>query len=623
MNLKFGSASTEKNMRIRKKPILTWFVGLNALCFLVIGCFFECDASSTKKEKETVEMLFSFESEAAVEPDSYASRDTIRLDRASKVKNKCLFWSNDKGPKSWVGLPVNLSDIKVYSALSFRMKAEAALVGGEVCVGFYKADGNNLMAHVEVMSEEWTSYQVPLGFMVGSVTFTPEEITQIRWALGDHPACDVWIDDVALVRGKEGARSWRASRKAKVCLDDPSMNLAFDAANSRVSVEGKGKNLYVEWDISEVRNWTNLAITALPEDIRSFSALKMSIKADRPVGKEVVEARFFHTDDVYFWASMPELTTKWRTVEIPLAYFTPVESPDPEHLEGLKLLCWKQEPLTIRIKNLELVKGKRGNRSWEPTEKDMLTRIFGEDGIKKALTFETRHFRVLANTRTVKGKFMKCMEGHHDFIQDILLLPELEEKVVAYIFRNRDDYKNFCVRSEGYTPQQAEWVHGHCTRNYFATYYRQPDTASIVYVLTQAMVGRTFGDYGGSWIRVGFAEYAEYMYRERDVAKEFAVVLKQRQFTPLREFLKMKSLLFTGENRKTKHGVSHYKQAAAFFAFMLKGPFAEKFVDAVTPILSRPMSSKKQIKCLEEVYGMSLEEIENEWVKWGKKLDRG
>ncbi|MFH2000826.1 MAG: hypothetical protein ABIK28_14190 [Planctomycetota bacterium] len=43
----------------------------------------------------------------------------------------------------------------------------------------------------------------------------------------------------------------------------------------------------------------------------------------------------------------------------------------------------------------------------------------------------------------------------------------------------------------------------------------------------------------------------------------------------------------------------------------------------VKKITGRELGSKGEIECLEDVYGMSLEEIEAEWVAWGKRIDKG
>lgn len=610
-------------MRRFMRRIITykWLLLIVWLC--ISPSFMESRAFSKTKKNATIETLFTFEDGEGPTQKNSASKTAIVSDSSSSKENSCLNWSLPKRQKSWIGFTVSLPDISRFSALSFRMRAERVLTESDMEVGFYKGDESHLSLFVDEIPDEWTTFTLPLGYMIRSEAFVPEDVDSIKWTFHSPPDCSVFLDDVALVCGEESESSWRSARKAEVVLGDPSAIHAFDADNSRIRIEGKGKkNLYLEWEIPEKTSFTRLTITALPEDIRVFKSLKVRIKADRPIRVGDFVVQFINTEDDYLSSQLPGLDTKWQTVELHLAYFNPRKSPDPERIKSLKLLSWIQEPATIRIKNLELIKGRKGIKSWEPTEKDQLTRIFGSDRVKKVLTIETDHFKVLTDTRAVKGKFIQCLEDHHDFIQKNLLFPPLKEKVTIYIFRSRDDYKRFCVRSGAYTKDEAERTAGHCNSRYFATYYKEPNSPIIVHELTHAMVYKTFGSYGGSWLHEGFAEYAEMAFKKRDIAKEFAVNLKNGQFTSLHDFLTIRSLAFSGNIKDSQSVSKLYTQAAAFFAFMRKGPFAESFEELATALTSRRLGSLGEIQCIESVYGMSLDEIEAKWIEWGKKIDK-
>lgn len=611
------------------KPVHSYFISsiscrmitLFLLCSVLTGA----EANSGVRAPLRDYTLCSFEEEGAeASLRTYRSEFSIFPQKAMKKGNHCLQWQIREGKKSWVALAVPTMDIRPYAVLRFRLNTDSKLTGSELEVCFSDRSKNCSSLFIGTLPEAWSSLSLPLGFMETQRSFDPEAVETVRWILHNPQECNLFLDDVELISGDEGDESWRSARNPKTDLSNPSFIFALDADKSQVRLSGKGKkSKAIEWSVSEKQEWARLTIRAFPEDIRTYRALSMMVMADRPVEEGEITLRFANSSMEYLYFQLPSLDKKWRKVNLPIPYFNRTSSVDPTRMKCLKMLSWNLEPMTMKIKKFELVKGKRGIHSWEPTESDRLARIFGEDRVKKVHEVETDHFTVLTDSKAVVGKFIQCLESHHDYVMNTLQLPPLKDKLPIYIFRSADDYRRFCVRTGVYTKEEAEDTAGHGSGRYFATYYMEPNSPVVVHELTHSLVYRSLGSDGGSWIHEGFAEYSEITFQNRDVAAEFSVNLRNREFTPLREFIAFQSLAFVDSKKDARKASKLYKQAAAFFAFLKKGPFADKFDEMAKSITSRHHGTEGEIKCLEKIYGMSLEDLEDQWVAWGKKRKRG
>jgi len=280
---------------------------------------------------------------------------------------------------------------------------------------------------------------------------------------------------------------------------------------------------------------------------------------------------------------------------------------------------WNVKPVTIHIKSLEFVKGRRKNDSWRPTEREKLALIFGADRVRKVKTLEAGNLILLTDTKAAQGALFKSLAGNLTFVCKTLGLPSLKEKLPIYIFRNEKAYSDFCQRYCGFSREEAEHTAGHGCSRYFATFYTQPNDPVVVHELTHSVVHRSLGTYGGSWFHEGFAVYVEMKFQKQNPASEFAVNLKNGNFTPLREFVGIRTLAFVKSKRDANKAARLYQQAGAFFAFLKEGPLSGRYGELAKTLTKNHTEPEDRPKILEKILGLSLEDVEKRWIKWGSR----
>ncbi|MHC5036017.1 MAG: hypothetical protein ACYTHM_01760 [Planctomycetota bacterium] len=531
----------------------------------------------------------------------------------------CLAWKIPEGRRSaWLDLSLIPRDIRWYSHLRFRLHAERPVPTEQLVIRFYDQGNNYLGIYLKEVPKGWSTVTVPLGYMWTAGAFDPQGIDYLEWLIFRPEAATLRLDDVELVTGPNLEASWRTGSTPKIDFNDPDRLFTVLVDNSRIHLAKiRRKKTALEWNIPAGKEWVRLMILSVPEDIRSYGAIRFVMMANRKVEKGELDLKIGSSPDDYLSCSLPALETRWSKVEITLPECRPHKSVDPTRIRTLRIVGWDLKAVTLRIQGLEFVKGKRKLSSWKPTEKELTARIFGASRVRKVKRVETAHFILQTDSRAALGKFRGSLEEVHDFVVKTLGLPPMKATLPIYIFANAKGYGDFCVNWAGYTQEKAEHTAGHGCARYFATYFTQPRDPVVVHELAHSMVHRTLGPHGGSWLHEGFAVYAECAFEKKDAAEDFRVSLRNGNFTPLAEFFRIQSLAFVEAKKDSSKASRLYLQAGAFFAFLKKGPLADKFETLIKTLTGNFTEAEDRGKIIEKILGMPLDQLEKRWVTWG------
>ncbi|MHC4778694.1 MAG: hypothetical protein ACYTFG_08990, partial [Planctomycetota bacterium] len=254
----------------------------------------------------------------------------------------------------------------------------------------------------------------------------------------------------------------------------------------------------------------------------------------------------------------------------------------------------------------------------KPTLQETKAIIFG-DRARKVSEVKTKHLILWTDSRAALGKFSGSLERTYEFVRKKLGLPHMKERLPIYIFQSAKSYQDFCVDYAGYDDDDAEHTAGHGCSRYFATYFTEPNDPVVAHELVHSIVHRVLGPHGGPWLHEGFAEYVESAYSRKDIVKLFSMHLKNGSYTPLSQFIGIKTLAFVETKRDSSKPSRLYQQAGAFFAFLNEGPFKDKYEELTRTLTKNDSEPEDRKKILEKIYGMELDELEKKWVEWGTK----
>jgi hypothetical protein len=234
----------------------------------------------------------------------------------------------------------------------------------------------------------------------------------------------------------------------------------------------------------------------------------------------------------------------------------------------------------------------------------------------------TEHYIVIGNSSGGKA-FAKKMEECYDTIQRLFPFDEVEGRKLmpVFLFRTPDQYYAYFSKRAGISIEQAERSKGHAWLDYYATWYEAPNDPVHIHEAThQIFENRLFLGGGGSWFQEGVAEYVETRPNERGNA---ARLVKKGRHTPLREFVKIPSLLMSSEEdaKGGDEAGDHYKQAALLIEFLRESKFGANGFAAFLEASGRARSNDVQAidAAAKTIYGVDLDGLDAEWQKWAER----
>ena len=234
----------------------------------------------------------------------------------------------------------------------------------------------------------------------------------------------------------------------------------------------------------------------------------------------------------------------------------------------------------------------------------------------------TKHYIVIGNSSGGRA-FAKKMEECYDTIQRLFPFPEVEGRKLmpVFLFRTPQQYYAYFSKRAKISLKEAERSKGHAWLDYYSTWYEAPNDPVHIHEAThQIFENRLFLNGGGSWFQEGVAEYVETRPNERgDAARR----VKKGEHTPLREFVKIPSLLMSAaeDQKGGDEAGDHYKQAALLIEFLRESKFGAKgfpaFLDAVGRARANDVAAIG--RAVQQIYAVDLDGLDREWQEWAKK----
>lgn len=234
------------------------------------------------------------------------------------------------------------------------------------------------------------------------------------------------------------------------------------------------------------------------------------------------------------------------------------------------------------------------------------------NGMNKPI--RTKHYIIMTNS-SAGTLFGRKMEEAYRTVQKIFPFPEVKERKLlpVFLFRLRDEYLDFSVKTSGMTKEAAGQSKGHATSDYYATYYDSPKDPVHIHEATHQIFQnrlRLWG--GGSWFQEGVAEYVSSSKNERKAFAKRAA--KDDKYIPFRNFVTIPSII----SNPYMDGGRSYLQAASLIEFLRDGKtHRDKFPRFLEEVGKLPRSKLDEIEAaVTKIYGTDLEGLEKEWVKF-------
>jgi hypothetical protein len=246
------------------------------------------------------------------------------------------------------------------------------------------------------------------------------------------------------------------------------------------------------------------------------------------------------------------------------------------------------------------------------------------DKTKLEETLRTAHYIILTNSSGGK-LFAKKMEECYDAIKKVYPFDEVAGRrlMPVFLFQDPDEYFAYFAKACDSTIEMARRSKGVSYRDFYATWYEAPGDPVHVHEATHQIFRNRLGlGGGGSWFQEGVAEYMSTKDNERGSA---ARAVKKGRHTPMAEFVKVQSLLFSTEKKESTSGESEassqYEQAALVVEFLRQSKFGkDKFQDYIHAVGIVPRNDVSAIEAaLKKVYGVDIAGLERELVEYCKK----
>jgi hypothetical protein len=545
---------------------------------------------------------------------------------------RALRWTlapSGAGKSSYLDLPVAAPpDLAKYRFLQFRIRLEGKRPGA-LEVRLENESGAYLSARVRGAGADWKTMSFDLESMDRDGKFDPAAVAWAAFIVFDSAAGSYLLDDVALVAkpspqavgpvGKAPAAGAKASRRVVADFEAAESEDFVDAHRctaARVPAGPKETGSVLAWTLRAATKSSYVEIYGIPADVRECRTLRFRIRADRPVTQSMSVRLEASTEDVLD-AEVKGIAAQWKTVEMRLPEMDVMGEFDPRRVRDLSFIFFEPPDAVVQIDDVELETAAGG---WRLTEPEMLVHAFGESRAKKVAKIPTKHFEIYTDSAAAQGKFPKALETAYEFSKKTLGLPEMDEPLPIYIFQNSNLYFDFAVRFAHWTKEEAEASAGHGSGRYFATYYQSPDAPTVIHELTHSLFHRTRGAMGGSWFQEGVAVYVEHVWQHQSAAEIFSANLRSGQFVRLADFMAIPVLLDVKDAKGGPRTADRlYLQAGAFYEFLVRGPLADA-ARGVIPVLARiPKSDEETPAFVANLFGLSLDEIEKQWIAWGSE----
>lgn len=234
----------------------------------------------------------------------------------------------------------------------------------------------------------------------------------------------------------------------------------------------------------------------------------------------------------------------------------------------------------------------------------------------------TAHYLVMTNS-SGGDRFAKQMELNYATIQKTYPFPEVPGRrlMPVFLFQDPNEYYAFCVKQFEWSMGEARKSKGVASGDFYATWYEAPQDPVHIHEATHQIFRNRLELRGaGSWYQEGVAEYIETKPNERnDIARR----VKNGEHTPLREFMRLESLLMSSSDDKSGDSAAslHYKQAALLIEFLRESKqYKEKFLDWLHAMGHTPDNDVAAIEAVfQRVYGLSIDQLDQELVKYCQK----
>jgi hypothetical protein len=267
-------------------------------------------------------------------------------------------------------------------------------------------------------------------------------------------------------------------------------------------------------------------------------------------------------------------------------------------------------------------------RDWKWTDAEAAERwkesVPNSDKKKLEETLRTAHYIILTNSSGGK-LFAKKMEECYEAIKKVYPFDEVPGRrlMPVFLFQDPDEYFAFFAKAFDETLEMARRSKGVSYRDFYATWYVEPGDPVHIHEATHQIFRNRLGlGGGGSWFQEGVAEYMSTKDNERGSA---ARAVKKGRHTPMAEFVKVPSLLFSTEKKENTSGESEassqYEQAALVVEFLRESKFGkDKFQDYIHAVGIVPRNDVSAINAaLKKVYGVDIAGLEHELVEYCKK----
>ncbi|MSR62379.1 MAG: hypothetical protein EXS08_08040 [Planctomycetes bacterium] len=234
----------------------------------------------------------------------------------------------------------------------------------------------------------------------------------------------------------------------------------------------------------------------------------------------------------------------------------------------------------------------------------------------------TAHYLILSNSDGGK-LFAKKMEECYVTIQKTYPFDEVGGRrlLPVFLFQTADQYFEFYSRIAGIELEAAKRSKGHAWRDYYATWYEAPNDPVHIHEATHQIFANRLGlGGGGSWFQEGVAEYMSSRPGDRSAV---AGQVKKQKHMPLARFIAVPSLLMSSDKDAAggDQAGDLYKQAALLIEFLREGKETQSRFPTFLLRIGRLQRDEPEVlqSALEEVYGVTLAELEQRWVEYCKK----
>lgn len=249
----------------------------------------------------------------------------------------------------------------------------------------------------------------------------------------------------------------------------------------------------------------------------------------------------------------------------------------------------------------------------------------GEDPIKQFKYLKkwhavvSDHYIIYTNgPRASCQKYAKTLEQNYRTIQTALPFEDLDHLMVAYIFKDPEEYYRFTVDATGWSDESARGTAGHATGAYYATYYQSPRDAVVFHEAAHQIVHACLKVPGvGSWFQEGIAVYFENVAVNARPDGSAKPDIRRGNYYPVNKLMGISSLL----SDPNGHGRRNYVHAGSLLNFMLNtrlepvaGKF-EKFLAAARRGRGFARGPEVSEALIKEVYGLTVEEFEALWFR--------